>query len=123
MCAWRSSAPLEEIVIRSQARRGTNQVKLTFVLPHETVDGPVAVVGDFNDWDPSATVLLKHGREWRSAVEVEGGRRYAFRYLAQGDRWFNDEVADDYQPNAFGGSDSVVDLTDRHRSDSRVARN
>ena len=110
-------------MIRSQPRKGTNQVKLTFVLADDTLDGPVAVVGDFNGWDPSTTVLVKHGREWRAAVEVEGGRRYAFRYLAHGDRWFNDEAADDYQANAFGGSDSVVDLTDRNRSDSRVARN
>jgi hypothetical protein len=45
-------------------------------------------------------------------VRVAPGRRYAFRYLAEGGRWFNDDAADDYQPNAFGGSDSVLDLTD-----------
>ena len=39
------------------------------------------------------------------------GRRYAFRYLADDGRCFNDQLAVDYQPNEFGGSDSVVDLT------------
>ena len=102
-------------MIRCQSRKGTNQVRLTFILAENGLDGPVAVVGDFNDWNPSAMVLSRHGGQRRASVDVEGGRRYAFRYLAHGDRWFNDDAADDYQPNAFGGSDSVVDLTDGHR--------
>lgn len=42
---------------------------------------------------------------------LDAGRRYLFRYLAAGEHWFNDDAADDYEPNGFGGSDSVVDLT------------
>lgn len=41
---------------------------------------------------------------------MRAGRRYAFRYLAQGGQWSNDEAARDFQPNGCGGSDSVVDL-------------
>lgn len=46
-----------------------------------------------------------------ASVTLAGGRRHAFRYLAEGGRWFNDEAADSYQPNQYGGSDSVLDLT------------
>lgn len=35
-----------------------------------------------------------------------------FRYLPNGGRWENDRQADTYADNEFGGSDSVLDLTD-----------
>lgn len=41
-------------------------------------------------------------------------RRYAFRYLGdrdgEGERWFNDEVADAYESNGMGADNSIVDL-------------
>ena len=43
-------------------------------------------------------------------VSLNAGRAYRFRYLL-GQRWDNDWAADAYQPNDFGGDDSVVDLT------------
>ena len=101
-------------MIQRQGAKGSNQVKLTFILPDDGLEGPIAVVGDFNGWDPTSSVLTKRGKEWRTSLEVDGGRRYAFRYLAHDERWFNDDDADCYQPNSFGGADSVVDLTDSH---------
>lgn len=88
-------------------------VKVTFIAPEDAYDGQTAVVGDFNDWDPMATPLRKRKGRWSASVIVEPGRRYAFRYLAEGGRWLNDDGADDYQPNQYGGSDSVVDLSAR----------
>ena len=99
-------------MIRCQPKPGTEQVKVTFVLPEAGIDGQrVAVVGDFNDWDPTARPLRKHRDERSASVVLDAGRRYAFRYLAEGGRWFNDEAADDNRPNEHGGSDSVLDLT------------
>ena len=98
-------------MIRCEPARGGDQVKVTFAIPTDGTDERVSVVGDFNDWDPVATPLAKRGERLRASVVVDAGRRYAFRYLADGGRWFNDEEADDYQGNDFGGSDSVVDLT------------
>ena len=89
----------------------TGEVKVTFVISENGADGQIAVVGDFNGWDPTATPLRRHRGRRRASVVVEPGRRYAFRYLAEGGRWFNDEAADDYQPNQHGGSDSVLDLS------------
>jgi hypothetical protein len=43
-------------------------------------------------------------------MSLEPGRRYRYRYLADGERWINDWAADDYQPNPYGGDDSVVCL-------------
>ncbi len=44
-------------------------------------------------------------------VGLDAGRAYRFRYLLDGQRWDNDWAADAYEPNDFGGDDSVVDLT------------
>ncbi|MGQ0624597.1 MAG: isoamylase early set domain-containing protein [Sporichthyaceae bacterium] len=76
-------------------------------------DGPVSVVGDFNGWDPHANPLAAADSCGLrcAALTVPGGRRYRFRYLAGDDRWFNDEAADDYESNEFGGQDGVLDLT------------
>ncbi len=98
--------------------KGDGQVKVTFAVPAAGADERVSVVGDFNDWDPVATPLARRRETLRASVVLETGRRYAFRYLAEGGRWFNDDEADDYQGNDFGGSDSVVDL--RNRSERAV---
>jgi 1,4-alpha-glucan branching enzyme len=98
-------------MIRCEPKKGDGQVKVTFAIPADESER-VSVVGDFNDWDPVATPLARQAETLRASVVLDGGRRYAFRYLADGGRWFNDDEADDYQGNGFGGSDSVVDLTE-----------
>jgi 1,4-alpha-glucan branching enzyme len=98
-------------MIQCQPGKGDGQVKVTFAIPANGTDQRVSVVGDFNDWDPVATPLAKRRDALQASVLLDAGRRYAFRYLADGGRWFNDDEADDYQGNTFGGSDSVVDLT------------
>jgi hypothetical protein len=45
-------------------------------------------------------------------VVLKAGQRYRFRYLLDGKQWFNDWHADDYEDNAYGTSDSVVDLSE-----------
>jgi 1,4-alpha-glucan branching enzyme len=90
------------------------RVMVTFTAPANGLVGPLAVVGDFNDWDPAANPLTRDGNTYLAALPVHTGRRYAYRYLAAGRHHFNDEAADDYQPNPHGGLDSVLDLTHHH---------
>jgi 1,4-alpha-glucan branching enzyme len=100
-------------MIRCENDKGKARVRVTFDLPAASAHPPVSVVGDFNGWDPAATPLVRRGQTLRASVVLNAGRRYAFRYLADGGRWFDDDTADDSQPNGFGGSDSVLDLTGR----------
>ncbi|EFL16145.1 isoamylase early set domain-containing protein [Streptomyces sp. C] len=79
-----------------------SHTEITFVLPADTPPGPVSVVGDFNDWQPG-THTLKPRKDGKRAVTVElpGERTYAFRYLAAGDYWFNDDTLGDQDgPNS-----------------------
>lgn len=82
--------------------------RLTFLLPEHIWADSVFVVGDFNGWDTMASPMQQdaHGR-WKAAIEVEAGGVYQFRYLCDGD-WINDNQADAYYTNDFGGHNSVV---------------
>ena len=82
--------------------------KVTFTLAATSAES-VHLVGDFNDWDEQATPLkrLRDGR-FKTTLDLENERQYQFRYLVNGDEWHNDEEADAYVANPFGGEDSVV---------------
>jgi hypothetical protein len=90
--------------------RSHDQVELTFRLPADHPAEPVGVAGDFNDW--VVTPLVDVGGKLEATVVVAGGGRYQFRYRTADGRWFNDEEADDYEPNEFGGMNCVIDLGD-----------
>jgi 1,4-alpha-glucan branching enzyme len=82
-------------------------VKVTFSVPDSGV--PVSVVGEFNDWDPIQHPLKKRSNGTRSAaVELQPGRAYQFRYLADGGVFFDDDAADAYEPNDRGEQHCLV---------------
>src|SRR6266498_3711088 len=75
-------------VVKQAPVKGRKAVKVNFVLPKDAVSGNVSVVGDFNGWDPFAHPLRPRRDGTRSAVvTLPPGRRFAFRYLAEGGRW------------------------------------
>ena len=98
-------------MIRCESTKG-DKVKVTFTLPADQPDGKVAVAGDFNDWDPSATTLRKRGEKRTATVTLEPGRKYAFRYRTADGRWFNDDGAHAYERNEYGEDNAIIDLTD-----------
>jgi len=94
-------------MIKREMERKSNAVKLTFVQPHNGQS--VAVVGDFNGWDPAKGRLVKRANGTASlSVALEPGTRIQFRYRREDGTWFNDEAADAYIPNEFGETNCVV---------------
>ncbi|MFF5703257.1 isoamylase early set domain-containing protein [Streptomyces sp. NPDC012794] len=78
-----------------ERKRRKNATEVTFVLPEGDPPGPVSVVGTFNDWRPGTHVLAPRPDGRRAVtVELPAKGTHAFRYLAAGDYWFNDEGAD-----------------------------
>lgn len=101
-------------MIGKEPLAGNGQVRVIFKLPHTTSADRISVVGEFNDWDSTATPM-SHRRSdapWTATVVLEAGQRYRFRYLLDGKTWLNDWYADDYEDNVYGTRDSVVDLSD-----------
>ena len=82
---------------------------VTFALPEAIEAESVHLVGEFNDWDPTATPMTRdEDGVFRATLELEAGREYQFRYLVNGEHWHNDWHADAYVPNGFGEDNCVV---------------
>ena len=83
-------------------------IDVTFTLPGEVGAGNVALCGDFNGWSAENIALQRGtGGAWQVTVPLEPGS-YHYRYLLDGERWENSWHADRYEPNPFGGTNSVV---------------
>lgn len=101
-------------MIQRKPRKTSPTVAVTFAVPDP--DDPkqrVSVVGDFNGWDPSVNPLKrkKHGEVRSVTVTLAVGGVYRFRYVTDSGDWFDDETADRFEPNEYGGKDGVLDLT------------
>jgi len=84
--------------------------KVTFVLPKEAVENAetVAVLGDFNNWQNGIVLSKQKDGSFKTAVELEKGRSYEYRFLINGEKWENDWAAEAYAPTPFGNYNSVV---------------
>ena len=71
----------------------------------------VCILGEFNNWSADAHPLKKQkDGDFTITLELEAGRSYRFRYVIDGWKYENDWFADRYEPNPYGGEDSVVDV-------------
>ncbi|MDI9549904.1 MAG: isoamylase early set domain-containing protein [Chloroflexota bacterium] len=96
-------------MLKRQTAKGSDQVKVTFIIPHDPNQERVFVAGDFNDWNPSDLLLIKRSNNTRSAsVTLAAGKRYAFRYCTEDGQWFNDDAADAYEPSEHGSENCII---------------
>ena len=72
----------------------------------------VAVVGDFNDWDPAATPLRPTGdhRTWVVELRLKPGR-YHYTFLIDGRRWERDPRESPAAESDFGAPVSVLTVS------------
>jgi hypothetical protein len=72
----------------------------------------VALVGDFNDWDPArAPMQTAHG-VWATAIRLAPGR-YRYAFLVNGVEWRADPSAPAAKDDEFGTPSSVVTVGGR----------
>ncbi len=100
-------------MLKKQYLKSKPVCKVTFYTPEDVEAEAVTLVGDFNEWDETATPMdkLKDGR-FKMTLALEKDNEYQFRYLVNGSEWHNDWEADKYVPNPFLGDNSVVVTTD-----------
>jgi 1,4-alpha-glucan branching enzyme len=67
----------------------------------------VVLVGEFNSWQPVEMKQAKNG-PFRTKLRLPKEGRFQFRYLINEQNWENDETADAYLTNEYGGKNSVV---------------
>ncbi len=83
----------------------TRQVRLRLSAPASTV----AVVGDFNDWDPAATPLRMTQEKgvWSVELRLKPGR-YHYTFLIDGRRWEGDPSEPRVPTSDYGAPVSVL---------------
>lgn len=89
---------------------------LTFTLPAEWADR-VSVVGNFNDWTPGQLTLVADGDVARASVVVANDYTAVFRYLGEGDHWFDEPEAD----HVDAGGSVVLPVTDETTDAAQVS--
>ncbi len=84
--------------------------QVTFVLPDEiaATARKAHLVGDFNQWDKTATPMKKLKGVFKVTLDLETDRSFAFRYLVNGTDWYNEPAADGVAGNPYGSEDSLV---------------
>ncbi len=74
--------------------------------------GEVAVVGDWNDWDPASDVLQDRDGDgrWDIRIKVQPGREYRYQFLIDGEQWVPDPNAPISLNDGFGGENSILNI-------------
>src|SRR3954464_6483306 len=91
---------------------GADTRSVEFVL-RTTADSAVALVGDFNDWDPRATPLAPSANGlWTVVVPLRPGR-YHYTFVVDGTRWRRDPAAPRSLEDDFGTPTSVITVAQR----------
>jgi hypothetical protein len=91
------------------APAGARPVRLRVAAP---ASSRVAVVGDFNDWDPAATPLRRagDGGMWVVELRLKPGR-YHYTFLIDGRRWARDPSEPPAVESDFGAPVSVLTVS------------
>ena len=93
---------------KSYSKTGTS-CRVNFELPAEVKAKKIALVGDFNEWNPKAHPMKqKKDGSYYATVYLTSGQTYRYRFLLDGKRWENDWDAEKYEPNDHGTEDSVI---------------
>lgn len=92
----------------ASAAEETRQVQIRLTSPASSV----AVVGDFNDWDPAATPLrlTQEGGVWSVELRLKPGR-YHYTFLIDGRRWEGDPSEPRVTQSDFGAPVSVLTVS------------
>jgi hypothetical protein len=95
-------------VVRAAA--GSPVVQFGFVAPHAS---SVALVGDFNNWDPKATPLraASTGGVWSVEVPIQPGR-HLYAFVVDGTVWRPDPAAPQATGEDFGEPNSALTVAD-----------
>ena len=84
---------------------GTRDVEVVFVAP---TAASVAVVGDFNNWDPRRNQMARGASRdtWRTRLALPPGV-YQYSFMVDGMVWERDPQAKNFLADGFGGQNSV----------------
>lgn len=107
-----AAPPSPATTARHVATHHAGWTPVTFGLTAKGVSH-VAVVGDFNDWNPSATPLRRAADgTWHASVPLPPGR-HAYAFVLDGTTWIADPEAPLAEASDFGQPTSVLFVGER----------
>ena len=96
-------------MLKKHVYKGGKRVRVWFYLPPDVDADEAYLVGDFNNWDKTADPMKKKkDGTFYTALTLDTGKAYQFRYYLDDERWENDWNADDYTLGEMGEENSVV---------------
>lgn len=104
--------PEREPVVAAAPAAAADQPRAVSLRLTAPASSRVAVVGDFNDWDPAATPLRPSGSEgvWTVELRLKPGR-YRYTFLIDGRRWEGDPSEPRAPESDFGAPVSVLTVS------------
>ncbi|WP_426291913.1 isoamylase early set domain-containing protein [Dyadobacter endophyticus] len=99
------------MALAKQFVKSKSVYKVTFTVPAEAASEAkkVALVGEFNGWNPEEAIALKKQKDGSFKASLElGAGEYQFRYILDGDKWENDWEADKYVPAGVDATENSV---------------
>ena len=106
---WLAAAAALGALLVAQPWGGTDSAALNafqFVLVAPQASS-VALVGDFNDWDPARSPMQTAQGVWATTVPLAPGR-YRYAFLVNGVEWRADPGAPPARDDEFGTPSSVI---------------
>lgn len=85
--------------------------RVAFTLPELDANHikKVAIVGDFNSWNPDVNLMKKDKNGlYKGTIELPLGKLYQFRYLIDDKHWVNEWDADAYSPSPYGNEYNMI---------------
>ena len=75
----------------------------------------VFLVGSMNDWDTTATPMLREeDGVWKIVLHLDYGR-YLYKFMVDGN-WQVDQENPNFEDDGYGGSNSVIEYGDKFHS-------
>jgi 1,4-alpha-glucan branching enzyme len=97
--------------IKKQVMKSKPVCKVSFKISKKDAEGAkqANLAGDFNKWSETSHPFkaLKDG-SFSLTINLETGKNYQFRYLLDGNKWINDNEADNFVPGGIGAEENSV---------------
>lgn len=78
---------------------------------HDDHAETVALVGDFNDWNPAHTPFTRLSTgAWRAEVDAPMPGRHHYKFIINQTRWIDDPGNAMKEPDSYGGLNSVIHI-------------
>ncbi len=85
------------------------KIPVAFAFTPPIAANTVTVAGTFNNWSPTANPMTGPDEDgiWTAVIHLEAGR-YEYKFVVDGDKWYDDPSAAEHVSDPYGGKNSIV---------------